>query len=106
MRCSPSGLRAVSIVVRRGCTGGFTMGRGRFLRLACGLGLVAGATGSVVTVGAAPAGAAPHHDMPPAVQVGYVDSATPDQEYDPEGDTNLPLGTRRDEAGRLHTHRV
>ncbi|MET8279860.1 hypothetical protein [Micromonospora sp. NPDC005174] len=62
-----------------------------------GLGLIATASAAV---------AAPHYDDPPSVQVGWTDSATPKKAYPADGNTNLPLGTWQDAAGRSHTSRV
>jgi hypothetical protein len=56
-------------------------------------------------LGAGSAGAAPHFQTPPSVQVGYTDSATPHSAYD-VADQDVPLGARRDDRGRKHVSRV
>ncbi|MFJ8690984.1 hypothetical protein [Micromonospora wenchangensis] len=70
------------------------------------LAVTLGVTGLAVATTAGVASAAPHSDSPPSVQVGWVDSATPKTAYQADGDTNLPLGTRIDAAGKTHTARV
>ncbi len=70
--------------------------------------LLASAVGSVGLAVAGPgvASAAPHHDSPPSVQVGWTDSATPAVAHDAGGEKNLPMGTSIDETGTAHTARV
>jgi hypothetical protein len=50
--------------------------------------------------------AAPHTDSPPQLQLGWTDSAQPGKAFTADGETNLPIGTRVDEAGVAHTSRV
>ncbi|MEU1359065.1 hypothetical protein ABZ356_04395 [Micromonospora zamorensis] len=47
-----------------------------------------------------------HGDSPPAVQVGWTDSATPKKAYPQDDDTNVPLRTWQDDSGKSHTSRV
>jgi len=56
-------------------------------------------------LGAGSAGAAPHFQSPPSVQIGYTDSATPHTAYD-VADQDVPLGARLDDQGRKHVSRV
>ncbi|MGW3887595.1 hypothetical protein ACWD69_02810 [Micromonospora chokoriensis] len=70
------------------------------------LALTLGVSGLSLITTASPAVAAPHYDSPPAVQVGWTDSATPKKAYPIDSETNIPVGTWQDAAGKSHTSRV
>ncbi|WUR59791.1 hypothetical protein OHS32_32835 [Micromonospora chokoriensis] len=70
------------------------------------LALTLGVSGLSLITTASAAVAAPHYDSPPAVQVGWTDSATPKKAYPIDSETNIPLGTWQDAAGKSHTSRV
>lgn len=70
-----------------------------------GLALTLAVTGLTALATGNAANAAPHYESAEPVQVGWTDSATPEQSYDSEG-RNLPLGTSVDESGQSHTSRV
>lgn len=70
------------------------------------LALAMGVSGLSLISTASAAVAAPHYDGPPAVQVGWTDSATPKKAYPIDSETNIPLGTWQDDAGKSHTSRV
>ncbi|MFI7434109.1 hypothetical protein [Micromonospora haikouensis] len=65
-----------------------------------------GAGGLAVVSAAGVAFAAPYHESPAPMQIGYTDSSNAQVAYDWEGDTNAPLGTWQDETDQLHTSRV
>lgn len=77
------------------------------LGLIGGLALTLGLTSTAVFTSTA-AVAAPFHDRPPSVQIGWTDAATPTtaHEYDANNKTDLPIGTWPDEQGAVHTTRV
>ncbi|WP_433648673.1 hypothetical protein ACQP2C_16650 [Micromonospora zamorensis] len=70
------------------------------------LALTLGLSGLSLISTASAAIAAPHYASPPAVQVGWTDSATPKKAYPIDSNTNIPLGTWQDDAGKSHTSRV
>ncbi|MFI1195416.1 hypothetical protein ACH4T9_19460 [Micromonospora sp. NPDC020750] len=74
--------------------------------MATALVAVVGAGGLAVVSAAGAASAAPYHESPAPMQVGYTDSANGQTPYDWAGDTNAPLGTWQDGASQLHTSRV
>ncbi|WP_117212696.1 hypothetical protein [Allorhizocola rhizosphaerae] len=76
------------------------------MRTALGLAALLAATGITVLSAGSTAHAAPHYFTAPSIQIGHTDSATPDQAYDWVRDVNMPIGSRTDESGSVHTSRV
>lgn len=73
---------------------------------AFGLAATLATTGLAVLFTGVAAHAAPHFVNASSVQIGYTDSATPSQAYDEAERVSMPIGTRIDESGAVHTSRV
>src|SRR5689334_5697852 len=62
--------------------------------------------GAVVLLPGSAVATPPHFQVPPSVQVGYTDLATPQTAYDLTTQSELPLGASQDGSRRTHVSRI